>query len=94
MKLVNSIISMITGRKALTLADVPESACPNCWGRNEYGGAFYDAIKNEGINVNDLEAHVGWVQSYADKHLNDIILKDEGEQNVCTKCKVTYKKVA
>jgi hypothetical protein len=26
---------------------VPEGYCPNCWGREEYGGKFYSAIKKE-----------------------------------------------
>ena len=68
--------------------------CPNCWGRNEYGGAFYDAVKNENMNVNDLESHVGWVQDYADKHLSDIALHADDAEHVCNKCKVKYKKIA
>lgn len=94
MKIVDSIIKMVSGRKHSSLADVPEGICPNCWGRNEYGGAFYDAIKNEGIDVNSLETHVGWVQDYADKHLGGISLKAEDNENVCTNCKVKYKKVS
>ena len=94
MKIVDSIIRMITGRQEISLADVPEGICPNCWGRNEYGGAFYDAIRNEGIDVNDLEAHVGWVQSYADKHLGKITLVSDDENQVCTSCKLVYKKVS
>lgn len=94
MKIVDSIIKMISGRKELTLVDVPEGMCPNCWGRNEYGGAFYDAIKNEGIDVNNLETHVGWVQDYADKYLSGIALTTEDNESVCTSCKVKYKKVS
>jgi len=94
MKIVDSIIKMITGQKDLSLADVPKGVCPNCWGRNEYGGAFYDAIKNEGIDINSLESHVGWVQDYADKHLSGITLKTENNENVCTSCKLKYKKLS
>ncbi len=93
MKIVENIIRMLNGRKELSLADVPEGVCPNCWGRNEYGGAFYNAIKNEGIDINSIAAHVGWVQDYADKHLNDIAIVSDGENSVCNKCKVKYKKV-
>ena len=94
MKIVDSIIKMITGRKELSLADVPEGVCPNCWGRNEYGGAFYDAIKNEGIDINTLEVHVGWVQDYADKYLSNIAIVSDDENLVCTSCKVKFKKVS
>ena len=52
---------------------VPEGYCPNCWGREEYGGKFYSAIKKENIDINTLstERH-GWVLDYADKHFNAI----------------------
>lgn len=93
MKIVDSIISMIAGSKNLSMADVPEGICPNCWGRNEYGGAFYEAIKNDNININDLDARVGWVQDYAVKYLSDIALSAHSEDNVCNICKVKYKKV-
>ena len=93
MKIVDNIINMLSSRSELSMADVPENICPNCWGRNEYGGVFYDAIKNEGVDVNDLEAHVGWIQDYADKHLSGIALVEDNENHVCTGCKVKYKKV-
>lgn len=94
MNIAERIINLFAGRKELTLADVPQDFCPNCWGRNEYGGAFYNAIKNKGINVNDIQAHVGWVQDYANKHLNDISLKSEAGEVVCEKCKVKYAKIS
>lgn len=93
MKIVNRIIELVTGRKQLTLADVPENICPNCWGRNEYGGAFFNAIKNHGISINDIQSHVGWVQDYANKHLIDIVLKSDEGEVACEKCKVKYAKV-
>ena len=61
--------------KGLPKGESPEMICPNCWGKQEYGGQFYRAIKNEKIDVNQASKHIGWVQEYADKHLLKIQLQ-------------------
>ena len=89
MSLFQSIINFLTKKEEKQQA--PEGFCPNCWGRQEYEGQFFEAMKNEGINVNNVSEKVGWVQDYADKHLAGIHLQPEGEGLVCSKCKVTYR---
>ena len=89
MNLVKSIISFLTKKEEKQRA--PEGYCPNCWGRQEYEGQFFDAMKNEGVNVNNVSEKVGWVQDYADKHLAGIRLREEGDSLVCAKCKITYR---
>jgi hypothetical protein len=81
----------LLGRKNSSNDDTPEGYCPNCWGREEYGGRFYDAVKNNGVDINSNDASIGWVQEYADKHLNGIELHPDGENFVCKKCKLTYR---
>ena len=71
--------------------NAPEGVCPNCWGRQEYSGRFFDAMKNEGIDVNRLSEKKGWVQDYAEKHLAGIKLESIGNESVCPKCKVSYR---
>ncbi len=71
--------------------DVPEHICPNCWGRQEYGGKFYEAIKNDLANANTTSEHLGWVLDYADKHLPGIYLQKEDDHLVCPTCKLVYK---
>lgn len=73
-----------------TTAEAPEGFCPNCWGRNEYGGQFFDALKNENVDVNNLSEKKGWILDYADKHLLNIQLVREDDVHVCQKCKLTY----
>lgn len=68
----------------------PENYCPNCWGKQEYGGEFYDAVKNEGIDVNNMDQHKGWIQEYAEKNLVGIKLKKNPEGYVCPNCKLSY----
>ena len=73
--------------------EAPEDFCPNCWGRQEYSGKFYDAIKNEGINANNASEKLGWIQDYADKHLSGIKMEKTNAGRICPKCKVTYKDI-
>jgi hypothetical protein len=72
---------------------VPEGMCPNCWGREEYGGHFYEAIKNHKIDLNNVEEKKGWIQAYAVKHFDGIKLDEKGGQYECVKCNNIYKKV-
>ncbi len=69
----------------------PGGFCPNCWGNQEYGGKFYEAIKNENVNIDTLSSKKGWIQEYADKHLGTIELKHEDDMLVCQKCKIAYR---
>jgi len=89
MSLFKSIVSFLTKKE--TQQTTPEGFCPNCWGRQEYEGQFFEAMKNEGIDVNNVSEKKGWVQDYADKHLAGIHLHQEGDGYVCSKCKVTYR---
>ena len=68
----------------------PEGFCPNCWGRQEYEGQFYESIKAEGINTNNVNEKKGWVTAYAEKHLTGIQLREDDAQLVCNSCNVRY----
>ncbi len=91
MSLLNSLLDLLKKKQTLNENDIPEGVCPNCWGRAEYGGQFYDAVKNNNFDVNSKNPNVGWIQDYADKHLSSIQLKHEDDMLVCQKCKVTYR---
>lgn len=69
---------------------MPEGYCPNCWGRQEYGGRFYESIKTEGINTNNIDQKKGWVQAYAEKNITGIQLRADDAQLVCDSCNIRY----
>lgn len=74
--------------------EAPTDFCPNCWGRQEYGGNYYEAIKNKGVSINNIDDNRGWIQKYVDENLNGIKLQHYDDENViCNACKVKYKKV-
>lgn len=87
--MINSIINLFKNKSENVAT--PEGVCPNCWGRQEYSGKFYEAVKNEGIDVNNISEKVGWIQDYADKYLSGIKMEKKGEEYVCPACKVAYK---
>lgn len=64
----------------------PEGFCPNCWGREEYGGKFYEASLKNGKEL-------GWVQNYAKKYLREIALRKKGDVLACSNCKLTYRPI-
>lgn len=68
----------------------PEGFCPNCWGRQEYEGNFYKALKNENIDLNNIDEKKGWIEAYVARHLEGIQLKPGEDVHTCPTCKVTY----
>ena len=93
MELINSLLNLINKKEKISKEDVPEGFCPNCWGRQEYGGQFYEAVKNYGVDINNTDPKVGWIQEYADKHLLGIQLKKKDDMLVCQNCNLTYRPV-
>lgn len=92
MSLVKSLINFLKNKDTSEELAAPEGICPNCWGREEYGGHFYERVKQENLNVHSKESNVGWIAAYANKHLAGIALKrtGNGEELICESCKVSY----
>lgn len=92
MNIVKSLIKYLTNNKEINKDEAPEGLCPNCWGRQEYGGNFYEAVKNHGLDVKTKSPEVGWIKDYADRHLNEISFEYENEEGYCQMCKLRYRK--
>jgi hypothetical protein len=93
MSLLNSILNFLKKTPKATIDNnvVPEGLCSNCWGYQEYGGEFFEAVKNHDADVNSKNPNIGWVEEYANKHLSGIELKQKGDSMVCPNCKINYK---
>ncbi len=63
----------------------PEGFCPNCWGRQEYSGEFFKALKSQNVDTGKIEK--GWINDYAEKHLLGIQLKEENGNQACPLCR-------
>ena len=68
----------------------PKGICPNCWGREEYGGNFYTRMKNHGIDINSPNPEVGWINDYVEKNLAPIALFKEDDKHYCSTCKMSF----
>lgn len=92
MDLVTSLINFLKRKGAADEPEAPAGICPNCWGRDEYGGHFYERVRQENLDVNSTDSNVGWIAAYANKHMNGIALKrtGNGEELICGTCRTSY----
>ena len=88
MKIVDAILKLLSGSEPEN--NVPEGVCPNCWGKQEYGGEFYRVVKNHGFDASRPDDSRGWIQDYADKNFSHIQLHVSDGYNSCEKCKRRY----
>lgn len=95
MNLLQSLLNFLKKKDTPEEETFPEGVCPNCWGREEYGGQFYERVKKENFNPNDKNPTVGWINDYANKHLSGITLKpsETEDELICDGCKVKFKHV-
>ena len=91
MNLVVSLLDYLQKKGTKEEQKTPEGYCPNCWGYEEYGGHFYESVKNENFDAFNKESKVGWVQDYANKHLSGITMKRKDGMFICEKCKISYR---
>ena len=91
MKLEHNLKKFLETHKSDSAGESPEGVCPNCWGTQEYGGKFYEAVRNWDADVNTKNIDAGWIRDYVNKHLINISLKPHEEGEVCEHCKVIYK---
>ena len=91
MNYTKSLFSFLKNKKNSEKVETPDGFCPNCWGRQEFAGKFYDAVKNHGLDVNSKNPEVGWITDYAEKHLKGIRLIDQDDKTVCQYCKISYR---
>lgn len=90
MNLIANIKTFFKKKESNLTVMAPEGFCPNCWGRQEYGGNFYEAMKNEGVNITNIDKKKGWIQDYVSKNLSNIVLKKKGETQTCSVCYTSY----
>jgi hypothetical protein len=64
----------------------PEGVCPNCWGKQEWGGEYYTFMKGQNANPSD-ETYDSFVQEVARK-LDKITIKENSY--TCETCQVKY----
>lgn len=86
---------MVKEKKLNTYLTVNNQAiCPNCWGRQEYGGSFFKRSKAKGIDGNNLVKKKGWIQAYTEKYLTGIVLQEIDSKLKCAACHTVYERTS
>ena len=88
--MVASLTSFFKKSKEETRNEVPESFCPNCWGKQEYDNQVRELYKDKQIDINNHEANHAFIQEFAVKHLSGIHLKKEGDGLSCPTCGLEF----
>lgn len=92
MSLFDTLVSFVNTKKTTSTTETPDGFCPNCWGKQEYGGEFYEAVRNFDADINSHSPKDGWIKEYAKKNLSGIQLHQKDNELVCQNCKLTYRK--
>lgn len=66
----------------------PEGICPNCWGKQEWDGKFYEKIKANNITP-EMNTYTSFIHEVVEK-LDKITLKEDTYE--CTSCKTKFAK--
>ena len=82
------------GRSKIFSNDELESVqvCPNCWGHQEYDSEYLEFAKDQtrsNINHDHLNKKA-FIQQFVETHVSGILLKTDGEQVSCPRCKTNY----
>lgn len=70
----------------------PQGVCPNCWGRQEYGGKAIDLMEDKQIDVNNSNSRHAFIQDFVVNHVDGIQLKKHSQGYVCPTCQKEYSK--
>lgn len=92
MGLIDALINLAQNKKTLPSNHVPEGVCPNCWGKQEWDGHYFEAMINDKVDIKTLSSNRGWVQKYADRYLHAVTLRLDHEDAICDYCKRVYKR--
>lgn len=84
MDLIKNLIAFLNKNPNKNIPQTPEGLCPNCWGRQEYGGNFHKAVKAESFK--DLAHKKGWIKSYVEQNLKGIQLHPREKKLSCNVC--------
>ncbi len=93
---MNFFKNLFSKKNKINLSDselIEAGACPNCWGKQEYGDQYVEFAKDQtksNIN-NDKQRQKAFVQQYIETGITGIQLKRDGEYLACSKCSFKHK---
>ena len=84
--MIEQLIAYFKRPLSETTQETPEGICPNCWGKQEYGGQIRTLYADRQIDVNNREANYAFIQKFVVKYLDGIQLKKGNSGLECTAC--------
>ncbi len=70
-------------RKGEETGAAPEGVCPNCWGKQEWDGHFFELIKDPHLTP-EGRRYQSFISKVVDQHVGS--LHKHGDRYVCTTC--------
>lgn len=89
MDLIQSVMDFLSNNGKLG-KEAPDGVCPNCWGRQEYGGKITDYVKDKQIDVNNHQSSYAFIQGFVVDNIKGIQLKNTSTGHKCPNCNRTY----
>lgn len=90
---MKTIINWVKAKLPYSATEAPKRFCPDCWGRQEYDGVFYEPIKIDKLNTNNIVIKKGWIQGYAIKYLTGLHTNNMNNNFVCKPCSLSYRRM-
>lgn len=72
-----------------TITAAPKGVCPNCWGKQEWDGHFYELMKAKNITPQS-DNYNNFIKEFVTKHIDGI--KIDKDTYTCATCNITYDK--
>jgi hypothetical protein len=88
MRFLDTVAAFFRRTPDETAGEVPDGACPNCWGHFEYDGQFRKAAKDRGYAVLAGQEKQAFIQAFVSEHIDGIRLQRSAGGLVCPHCKV------
>tara|TARA_B100000029_G_scaffold367066_1_gene360492 strand:+ start:323 stop:598 length:276 start_codon:yes stop_codon:yes gene_type:complete len=86
MSLLETLSAFFSRPAEDTAGEVPEGACPNCWGHYEYDGEIRQVARDRQVDVNNGEERYAFIQDFVVNHVDGIRLRDGEQGRTCPRC--------
>lgn len=91
MSLLDTLSAFFSRPPEETGDQVPDGACPNCWGRYEYDGEIRQVARDRQIDVNNGVERHAFIKDFVVTHIDGIRLRNDDQGHVCPRCKARYR---
>ena len=70
-----------------SIGDAPKGICPNCWGKQEWEGEFYELMKGSKNEKRD-ETYNNFINKIVERNIDGIAIQKD--TYTCKTCNINY----